>query len=352
MAPSAQSAQGAVTWVVHGAGFGHGVGMGAYGAYGYAKHGFTANQILTHYFTGTQVTTLKTAPIVRVLLKVSAGDVSFTKATHACGQRLNSALSYRASRFGVSVRLLSPSGTLLARCGKRLHASGAGTIQVGAVGTYRGALEVVPASGALNVINAVDVNDYAQGVLPGEIFPSWPEAALEAFAIAARSIALSTHVGGAGFDLYPDTRTQVYAGFAKETDRTNNAVRATLNQVVMYNGQVAQTLYCSSSGGRTESGFLGAPPVPYLKSVDDPYDYYAPLHRWTVRFTEAQMNARLAPYLRGSLRQIVVTKRGDSPRIDFANLVGSGGTTSIRGDTLAAALGLYDRWASFQKVGG
>ncbi len=45
-----------------------------------------------------------------------------------------------------------------------------------------------------------------------------------------------------------------------------------------------------------------------------------------------------------------MTKRGDSPRIDYAKLIGTGGTTTIRGDTLAAALGLYDRWAYFTKV--
>ena len=58
-----------------------------------------------------------------------------------------------------------------------------------------------------------------------------------------------------------------------------------------------------------------------------------------------------APYVDGKLRRIKVTKRGDSPRIDYANLIGSRGTTEIRGDTLAAALGLYDRWAYFKKAG-
>ncbi len=61
------------------------------------------------------------------------------------------------------------------------------------------------------------------------------------------------------------------------------------------------------------------------------------------------MNSRLGPYLDGSLRKIKVTKRGDSPRIDEAKLIGSGGTTKIRGDTLQYALGLYDRWAYFKR---
>jgi hypothetical protein len=62
------------------------------------------------------------------------------------------------------------------------------------------------------------------------------------------------------------------------------------------------------------------------------------------------MNAKLGPYVKGRLKRIVVTKRGDSPRIDRAKLIGSGGVAAVRGDTLQAALGLYDRWAYFKKV--
>jgi stage II sporulation protein D len=180
--------------------------------------------------------------------------------------------------------------------------------------------------------------------------PEWPQATLKAFAVAARSIALSTDVGGNGFDLYADTRTQVYGGVELESERTDLAVRATRNQVATYGGAIAQTTYFSSSGGRTESGFLGAPDVPYLQSVDDPYDYYSPLHEWTFRFSQAEMSSRLGAYVQGGLRGIRVTKRGDSPRIEYAQLIGTGGRSTIRGDTLAAALGLYDRWAFFRKV--
>ncbi len=77
---------GAVTWVVRGAGYGHGVGLSAYGAYGYGLHGFGYRQILHHYFQGIRIAELPRAPLVRVLLTVSSGDVSFTQATAACGQ--------------------------------------------------------------------------------------------------------------------------------------------------------------------------------------------------------------------------------------------------------------------------
>lgn len=347
LSPSA----GAATWVVKGGGFGHGVGLSAYGAYGFGKHGSSYRQILKHYFRGIAVTRTSGAPLVRVLLTTRSGEVAFSGATRACGKGLDPGRRYRARTRGSSVRLLSGSGRLVARCGGRLHADSAGTIRIEGVGLYRGAMEAVPAGGgSVNVVNVLNVNNYARGSVPGEVPPEWPMETLKAFAVAARSIALSTDVGGRGFNLFPDTRTQIYGGVRLESERTDRAVAATRNQVATYQGEVAQTTYFSASGGRTESGFLGAPEVPYLQSVPDPYDYYSPLHTWSFRFTQAEMNARLGPYVRGRLRGIQVTKRGDSPRIEQARLIGTGGPSTIRGDTLAAALGLYDRWAFFRKV--
>lgn len=342
-----------VTWVVHGGGFGHGVGLSAYGAYGYGLHGYGYRQILHHYFRGIRITTLQRAPMVRVLLTVSPGDVGFSHATAACGRRLDPSRPYRAHRHGSSVRLLSSSGKLLARCGERLHADSGGELRITGVGVYRGALEAVATesqAGSLNVINDLNVNNYVRGSVPAEVPPEWPTATLKTFAVAARSIALSTDVGGNGFALYSDTRTQNYGGVGVESARTDNAVRATGNQVVTYRGQVAQTTYFSSSGGRTESHFLGAPAAPYDQSVPDPYDYYSPLHTWTFRFSQAEIEGKLASYLDGRLRQIRVTQRGASGRIDYAKLVGTRGTNTVRGDTLEAALGLYDRLAFFRKT--
>jgi SpoIID/LytB domain protein len=344
------TAAGAVTWIIKGGGFGHGVGMSAYGAYGYGLHGADYRQILGHYFRGIRLTEMRSAPLVRVLLTTSSGDVSFSGATAACSRKLEPSRIYTAHRRGSSVRLLSSSDKLLARCEERLHADSASMIRIEGVGVYRGALETVPSGASLNVINVLNVNNYARGSLPAEVPPEWPMATLRAFAIAQRSIALSADVGGEGYDLYPDTRTQVYEGVKVESERTDHAVRSTKSQVATYGGEIAQTTYFSSSGGRTESGFLGAPDVPYLQSVADPYDYYSPQHRWSFRFSQAEMNARLGFYVPGALRAIRVTKRGESPRIDYAKLIGTAGAATVRGDTLAAALGLFDRWAYFTKV--
>ncbi|HET6830211.1 MAG TPA: SpoIID/LytB domain-containing protein [Solirubrobacterales bacterium] len=341
---------GAKTWVVKGAGYGHGVGMGAYGAYGYGKHGWGYKRIIGHYYRRVRVERDKGSPRLRVLLATRSGEVKFDGATKACKRRLRPGKTYRADRHGGKVRLLSARGKRLAGCGRRLRANGGGTIDVHGVGTYRGALEAVPdGGGGLLVVNNLDVEDYVRGSLPGEIPTDWPKQTLRAFAVAIRSIALSTDVGGKAFDLYSDTRTQVYGGVKLESKRTNRAARSTRHRVVTYRGNVIQTAYFSSSGGRTESRFLGGPKVPYYRSVKDPYDRYSPQHRWTFRFSQREMDARLGPYVDGRLRRIEVLKRGDSPRIVTARLVGSRGSSKVRGDTLQVALGLYDRWARFKK---
>lgn len=350
------AAQASVSWVVHGRGFGHGVGMSAYGAYGYAKAGKNYRFILGHYFTGTSLGTVEKARVVRVLLDISPGDVGFSGATSACGERLDPQRSYQAHRNGNSVLLRSSGGKRLASCGRKLRAAGRGTIAIAGVGTFRGALETVPTeseAGSLNVVNALALEQYVKGVMPNEVPPSWPTEELKAQAVAVRSIALTGDVGGNGFDLYSDTRSQVYEGLESEYARTNDAVAATRGQVVMYGGEVAQTLYSACSGGHTESAVnVFGSPVPYLVGVPDPYDYYCPLHKWTLDFTGPEISSRLGAYLQGKLKRVVIAKTGVSPRIVSAKLVGTAGTSTVTGSELSVALGGYDTWMTFEKVVG
>jgi stage II sporulation protein D len=347
-------AQASVSWVVHGRGFGHGVGMSAYGAYGYAKQGKGYRFILGHYYTGTSLATLEKTRVVRVLLDISPADVEFSGATSACGEALDPRRSYEAHRNGGSVVLRSSGGKRLAGCGRRLRAAGRGKIAIAGQGTFRGALETVPTEsdpGSLNIVNALALEQYVKGVMPNEVPPSWPTEELKAQAVAVRSIAITGDVGGNGFDLYSDTRSQVYEGLESEYASTNDAVAATRGQVVTYNGDVAQTLYSACSGGHTESAVnVFGSPVPYLVGVPDPYDYYCPLHKWTLNFSGPEISSRLGAYLQGKLKQVVITKTGVSPRIVSAKLIGTGGTSMVTGSQLSVALGGYDTWMTFEKV--
>jgi stage II sporulation protein D len=350
--PAAASAK---VWIVKGAGFGHGVGMSQYGAYGYAKHGFTFDQILTHYYTGTTIGTTADRT-VRVLLRDSVGSVAFHGASSACGVGIKPAKTYVAKRKGSGVVLRSKKGAVVARCGAVMSATAAPAVVVAGKGSYRGSLEVRASSSGLDAINALNIEDYVRGVVARESPSSWPLEALKAQAVAARSYVISTSHGGT-FDVFDDTRSQAYGGAGAETAKTDQAVSATHLQVVLYNGKVAQTFFFSTSGGHTENnefsslGF-GQPAVPYLRGVDDPYeaDAGSPYEHWKRKYSLGRMSSALSGLgLHGKLRNIVVTQRGTSPRIVHANLIGSGGTTTVNGPQLASALGLPDTWAYFKK---
>jgi stage II sporulation protein D len=348
------AAQAGVSWIVHGRGFGHGVGMSAYGAYGFAKQGKGYRFILGHYYRGTSIGSFDKVRVVRVLLDISPGDVEFSGATSACGKALDPRRSYEAHRAGRTVRLRSSGGKPLADCGRRLRAAGAGRIEIAGHGTYRGALETVPTeseAGSLNVVNALALEHYVKGVMPNEVPPSWPIEELKAQAVAVRSIAITGDVDGNGFDLYSDTRSQVYEGLESEYARTNEAVAATRGEVVSYGGEVAETLYSACSGGHTESAenVFGSA-VPYLVGVPDPYDYYCPLHKWTLEFSGPEISSRLGAYLKGKLKRVVIVKTGVSPRIVTAKLIGTGGVSTVTGSQLSVALGGHDTWMTFEKV--
>ena len=148
--------------------------------------------------------------------------------------------------------------------------------------------------GRVQLVNVVGLEEYLLGVVPGEMPKDWPLAALEAQAVAARTYAVGHIVRGRPFDLYSDWRSQVYYGVGSEAPGTTRAVRETRGQILTYAGAPAQTLYFSSSGGRTISSLdaFGLD-LPYLVSVDDPWDAASPNHAWTPRLlTGAQLAAR------------------------------------------------------------
>ena len=348
----AANARAAVSWVVQGHGFGHGVGLSAYGAYGYALHGKGYKFILGHYYPGTELGTVEGANVVRVLLETSSGDVTFSEATGACGVQLEPTRSYEAHRFGGSIVLRTSGGKPLKRCGAKLRAAGgAGTININGA-RYRGALEVVPAGASeLNVVNALSLEAYVKGVIPNESPPSWPMAELKAQAIISRSFALTGGREGDGYDLYSDTRSQVYKGLESEYTTSNEAEEQTAGQVLMYEGNIAETLFSACSGGKTESiqNVFGTA-IPYLVGVPDPYDSLCPLHEWTLKFSGPEISEKLSGLLDGRLKKVVITKTGYSPRIIEAKLYGTGGVTTATGEQLEIALGGYSTWMTFQKV--
>ena len=204
--------------------------------------------------------------------------------------------------FGAPLSVTSSGGAV------RLFGSADNGVSSGA---YRGGLELRPTIGGhgLMAVNAVSLDSYVKGVVPGEVPSSWPAEALKAQAVAARSYALSTDAGGSAFDQYADTRSQMYKGMSGEAASTNAAVDATSGQVLRYQGQIAVTYFFSTSGGETEdvqNVFYGSTPEPYLVAVNDPFDGIAPRHTWQLTFTQRQIESKLRGTFRGHFEGIKI----------------------------------------------
>jgi SpoIID/LytB domain protein len=352
--PAADAAK--TTFTIRGAGFGHGVGMSQYGAMGYAEHGWDAARILGHYYTGTALGTTDPNRKVRVQLVADSRSLRISGARQAGSRKLDPGVTYTVKRRGLSQVDLSANGKRLATFSAPLQVAGDnGVVALGSLGSYRGVLEFAPtAFKGLSVVNTVGLDDYLQGVVPAESPASWPAEALKAQAIAARTYAITTAKSD-DFDHYADTRSQVYKGVGIETASTNAAVAATRGQIVTYNGAPVVTYFFSTSGGRTEdveNTTLGDEPKPWLKSVEDEYDSVSPRHRWTTKPSMKSAARKLGSLVKGSFKGIRVTRRGASPRIMTAEVVGSRGVTTVDGATLRAKLELFDTWAYFTAIKG
>ncbi len=160
--------------------------------------------------------------------------------------------------------------------------------------SYGGVIEVAAHPDGAAVTERVEVDRYLAGV--AEVPLSWPEAALQAQAVAARTyLAWSLRRGRTadgetyGFDICATTACQVYAGAGVVTrpdgERWQQAVDATRNQVLLYQGTPAQTLYSSSAGSRTRANqdVFGGAAVPYLQPVASPEAGVTPYERWSVQ---------------------------------------------------------------------
>jgi hypothetical protein len=90
--------------VVKGGGWGHGIGMSQYGAYGMARNGATYRQILGHYYTGTEVSRADTQTI-RVLLQTNRSRATFVGASRAGDTTLSPRRTYQARTSGGGIEL-------------------------------------------------------------------------------------------------------------------------------------------------------------------------------------------------------------------------------------------------------
>ena len=364
-APGARAAS-STTMTIEGRGWGHGIGMCQYGADGYALHGWTYWNIIAHYYTG--VTKGKVGNVtIRVLLR---DGLSSAAVTDAAKYKATWSSTTKTIAAGATATVTWSRGKYHLLVAGKTVASPAVPITFvpvtsklksltandnGVVGHYRGRLRVVHLSAGLEIVNTLPLESYLCGVVPRESPASWPIEALKAQAVAARSYAYRSLGSSNSFDVYCTTADQMYGGADGEAASSNAAVSATRGVVPMYGGTPIVAYFFSTSGGHTENienVWPSAAAVPYLKGVPDPYDTTSPYHSWPdnpIRRTPSSIASALG-FSKGPLRAVYVLKRGTSPRVVKALLIGDKGTATINGYQLRSDLALRDAWAYFTSL--
>jgi stage II sporulation protein D len=367
----------------YGGGWGHGVGMSQYGAYGMAIAGAGYTDILGQYYTGTSVETIASPTKIRVGLLQSQTATRLEAIGGSLPLRLDSqtgtlvATIPRGQIWTIQFRhdghywIRRQTGTYVGGRGwgsptHNLYAyySKAGTIvRVLETGhrydlgqfefniyrpcdscTYRGRL-----------IAAVETNDYVLGI--AEVPSSWPGPALRAQAVASRTYAVykantsGQNRPGCNCAVYANTSDQVYIGYDKvagwDGSRWKAAADNTAWEVVTYGGTPIAAFYSSSSGGHTESNAAewGGTQLPYLQERCDPGDYTSanPNRIWTVTMSGGGVGNRISAYTGtdiGAATGMTVNSRWSSGRIRSITVHGTRASVTLSGPQFRGALGL------------
>lgn len=163
---------------------------------------------------------------------------------------------------------------------------------------YYGDIYIKQVDSKLQIVNFVDIEKYLLGVVPYEMPSSFPLEALKAQTVIARSYA-QTNINRKkkDFDLYDDTRSQVYSGIPKSRlSNVEKAIKETKGEVITYNGRVIDALFHSYSGGYTASAKeVYGNDIEYLKPVEDIYSKGVPMSvlTWTYLIPKSQLEKEI-----------------------------------------------------------
>ena len=363
----------------YGRGYGHGVGMSQYGARGRALAGQLAPDILAHYYPTTTLGTRSAATTVRVLLLAGLAATPARPLT-VVGLLGGWTIDGIATTFPASAKLtIAPTASKATTWNLKVVSAAGATLATKTVSgdlyvrpinsssilqlvskptttnVYRGFFRIRLTTTA-TVVNHIAVDRYLRGVVPLEMPSTWPTEALRAQAIAARSYALRrVHPTTGLFDVYDDSRSQVYRGRRVERSTANAAVTATAGRVLLSGTSLANALFHSADGGWTENnenvfvsatGSIVAGPVSYLRGSSDrapdgtSYDMASPYATWkTATYTAAALSAIFATDPRtavGTLSVLDLSHRGVSGRLISVSLTGDLGTKTVSGDVFRA----------------
>ena len=313
------------TVTLEGDGFGHGVGMSQYGAYGAARQGLGFKQILRFYYPGTNLG--DTDGQVKVLVSADDRDLVVDTARGLTVRALKSGKSWKPAVPRASRWRLVPSGT---RTQVSYRTSSwhswrtvAGDVQLSAGSrpltlrtpdgpvAYRGALRSTYRNDSRVTVNVVPMESYVRGVVPSEMYASWPQQALRAQTVASRTYAAyeREHTTNTAYDLCDTAACQAYGGYSAESGASDDAVAATARKVLTYQGKTAFAQFSASNGGWTVAGQVDKSPVAYLPAQHDPYEGSSPdYYGWKVDLTTEEIEQA---YNLGNLTYLGIETRND-----------------------------------------
>jgi len=212
-------------------------------------------------------------------------------------------------------------------------------------------------SQSLLLVNELSIEEYLRSVVPAEMPNNWHLEALKAQAVASRSFALSRVLQArkvkALYDVTDDTYTQVYLG-CRYFPSSDNAVKASRNEVLVFNNQVIESVFHSTSGGHTENNELvwsgGA--RPYLRGVVSEGEEGSPHFTWYKSIKQEQFLIEINKYLSSegrperlsSLESLTITETGASPRVRKVSLHHQKGAIELSGSEFQAIFSLKSTW--------
>ena len=345
------------TITIRGDGSGHGIGMSQYGAYGAALEGLTHREILDFYYPGTQPG--EAGGTVKVWIRgdddrdllVGARRGLTIRKVGACrtwrpreprathwrvrpNRRGDNVISFR-TRTWRTWKVVSGDVEIAAGGRPLALRTPDGTVR------YRGALRSVDFRGTQRLtVNVLPLEHYLRGVVPSEMQAGWPQQALQAQAVAARTFAV--HERGDGTTYYDTCDTaacQSYGGASAEAAASTRAVTETAGDVLTYEGETAFAMYSASNGGHTVADTR----YPYLVAQVDPHegqssDYYD--WRRTVTSRQLERAFDLADLARLQIEE----RDGRGPRggrvVTVSGTARAGRQETLSGAELQGALGL------------
>lgn len=207
---------------------------------------------------------------------------------------------------------------------------------------FRGRILVVPTEKGLTAVNWVDDQEYLYSVIGGEMDASWPQEALKAQAIAARTYALYEREKQRNNPVYdlgdsPD-RWQIYKGVSSESPATYAAVDSTAGQVLTYKNQIILSVFHACSGGHTENvEDVWGSKEPYLRAVQD-YDQNISECNWVKTFSPAEISARISGV--GNVKDMIPESYSPFRSVKVLKIVGDRGTKVLQGEEVRTALKL------------